>query len=216
VIDARKGTGEHLCSRCLKEVALYIDGSCWGNPGPGGWAAILVYKGTEREFFGSERQTTSSRMELRAAIEGLRCLKESCRVSVEGDSQYVVRAFNDDWLEGWQCRGWRKVDGEPVLNHDLWEELLAEVGKHEVRWTWVRGHAGNPYNERCHALAVRGCKAAIPGGWGPPACHQAPKFGRLESRAGCGHADAQRGREAADLSRARLQRRAPCAHVSAG
>jgi len=150
----------------LKEVSLYIDGSCWGNPGPGGWAAILVYKGTEREFFGSDRQTTSSRMELRAAIEGLRRLKESCRVSVEGDSQYVVRAFNDGWLEGWQRRGWRKVDGDPVLNHDLWEELLAEVGKHEVRWAWVRGHAGNPYNERCHTLAVRGCKAAIPGGWG--------------------------------------------------
>lgn len=149
----------------MKQVSLYIDGSCWGNPGPGGWAAILVYKGTEREFSGSEKQTTSGRMELRAAIEGLRRLKEQCSVSVEGDAQYVVRAFNDDWIADWQHREWRTANGDPVLNQDLWEELLVEAGKHKVRWTCVRGSAGNPYSERCHALAVRGCKEAIPGGW---------------------------------------------------
>jgi ribonuclease HI len=143
----------------VKHVQLYIDGSCSGNPGPGGWAAILVYQGVEREFSGSEKQTTNGRMELRAAIEGLRRLKEPCRVSVECDSQYVVKAFNDNWIEAWQGRGWRKADRQPVLNRDLWEELLAEVAKHEVRWTWVRGHAGDEYNERCDALAVRASKA---------------------------------------------------------
>jgi ribonuclease HI len=149
----------------LKDVALYTDGSCWGNPGPGGWAAILVYKGVERALSGSEKQTKSGRMELRAAIEGLRRLKEPCCVSVECDCEYVVKAFNDNWIEGWQRRGWRKAGGEAVLNQDLWRELLAEVAKHQVRWTWVQEHAGNPYNERCHALAVRACKQAVPGGW---------------------------------------------------
>jgi ribonuclease HI len=151
----------------LKSVELYIDGSCWGNPGPGGWAAILVYQGTERELSGSEKQTTSGRMELRAAIEGLRQLKEPCRVSIECDSQYVVRAFNDNWLEEWQARSWRKAGGKPVLNQDLWHELLDEYAKHDVRWTWVRGHAGNAYNERCHTLALAGSRKAIPGGWAP-------------------------------------------------
>jgi ribonuclease HI len=95
-------------------------------------------------------------MELRAAIEGLHRLNQRCRVSVDCDSQYVVKGFNDNWIEGWQRRDWRKADREPVLNQDLWHELLAEVTKHVVRWKWVRGHAGNPYNERCHALAVKG------------------------------------------------------------
>jgi ribonuclease HI len=106
----------------------------FGQPRPRGWAAILVYEGTEREFSGSEKETTSSRMELRAVIEGLRRLKEPCRVSVECDSEYVVRAFNDNWIEGWQRRGWRKANGKQVLNQDLWKELLAEIPRHKVRW----------------------------------------------------------------------------------
>jgi ribonuclease HI len=147
-------------------VELHTDGSCWGNPGPGGWAAILVYQGKDREFSGSEKQTTSSRMELRAVIEGLRHLKEPCRVSVQCDSRYVVSAFNEAWLEDWQARGWRRAGGRPVLNQDLWRELLAEHAKHDVyRWTWARGHAGHQYNERCHTLAVQACREAIPEGW---------------------------------------------------
>jgi ribonuclease HI len=140
----------------LKAVELHTDGSCLGNPGAGGWAAILVWEGHEREFSGGEKQTTSSRMELRAVIEGLRRLREPCRVSVECDSQYVVNAFNQKWLEAWQERGWRKTNRQPVLNQDLWRELLDELAKHDVyRWTWSRGHAGNLYNERCHTLAQR-------------------------------------------------------------
>ena len=100
-------------------------------------------------------------MELRAVIEGLRRLKEPCRVSVECDSEYVVRAFNDNWIEGWQRRGWRKANGKQVLNQDLWKELLAEIPRHKVRWAWVPAHAGNPYNERCHSLAVRACELGL-------------------------------------------------------
>ena len=152
-------------SHGAKEVGLYTDGSCWGNPGPGGWAAILVYKHTKREFTGSEKQSTRGRMELLPVIEGLRRLNERCHVSVECDAQYVVRAFKDNWIQGWLRRDWRKKDGTPVLNPELWRELLDEVARHDVRWTWVRGHAGNLYDERCHELAVQACKAAIPDGW---------------------------------------------------
>jgi ribonuclease HI len=150
-----------ICSRCLKQVALHTDGSCLGNPGAGGWAAILVYKGIKKEFSGSDKQTKSGRMELRAVIEGLRRLEERCSVSIECDSKYIVNAFNDDWIEKWQRRGWRTANGEAVLNQDLWRELVAEVAKHDVRWTWVQGHAGDPYNERCHALAVQACERAV-------------------------------------------------------
>ena len=148
----------------LKSVELYIDGSCRGNPRRGGWAAILVYQGTKREFSGSEKQTNSDRMKLRAAIEGLRHLREPCRVSIECGSRYVVSAFNDNWLEEWQERGWRKANGRPILNKDLWHELLDEFAKHDVRWIQVQGHAGNPYNKRCHTLAVRACRKATPDG----------------------------------------------------
>jgi ribonuclease HI len=100
-------------------------------------------------------------MELRAVIEGLRRLKERCSVSIQSDSKYIISAFNDYWIENWQRRGWRKANGDAVLNQDLWRELLDEVAKHDVRWTWVQGHAGDPFNERCHALAVPACQTAI-------------------------------------------------------
>jgi len=142
-------------------VQLYTDGFCRGNPGPGGWAAILVYEGTEREFYGSEKQTTNSRMELRAVIEGLRRLKQPCRVSVECDSRYVVSAFNERWLEEWQANGWRRTNGRPVLNQDLWRQLLDEHAKHDVhRWTWARGHDGSAHTERCRRLALDGSRHA--------------------------------------------------------
>jgi ribonuclease HI len=141
----------------MKEVSLHTDGACSGNPGPGGWGAILVYGDHERKLSGSERKTTNNRMELRAVIEGLRALKEPCRVSVYSDAQYIVNAFNKDWFAGWQSRGWKTVKRKPVLNKDLWEELLAQAEHHEATWAWVEGHAGNIYNERAHALAVAAC-----------------------------------------------------------
>jgi ribonuclease HI len=137
-----------------KRIELHTDGACSGNPGRGGWAAILVYGKHERELSGSEAGTTNNRMELRAVIEGLRAVREPCRVTVYSDSKYVINAFAQGWIETWQQRGWRKKDNKPVLNPDLWQELLVEVARHEVVWEWVAGHSGNRYNERCDLLAV--------------------------------------------------------------
>jgi ribonuclease HI len=142
----------------VKEVALHTDGSCFINPGPGGWAAILVYGEHERELSGGDPETTNNRMELLAVIEGLRALKEPCRVTVYSDSQYVVKAFADDWIAGWKRRGWKNAKKEPVLNRELWEILIEEVERHQVEWVWVQGHAGDAYNERCHELAVAACQ----------------------------------------------------------
>jgi len=136
-----------------KKVTLYTDGACSGNPGPGGWGCVLVYKETEKELSGGEANTTNNRMELMAVIEGLRALKESCEVELYTDSKYVMEGATK-WLDGWLSNGWKKSDKKPVLNVDLWQTLSAELQRHTITWNWVKGHAGNPYNERVDALAV--------------------------------------------------------------
>ena len=138
----------------MKQVELYTDGACSGNPGPGGWGAILIYKGTEKELSGGENNTTNNRMELTAVIKGLSALKESCIVELYSDSKYVIDALEKGWAVSWQARGWKKADKKPALNPDLWEILLSLVEKHKVNYHWVKGHAENPYNNRCDELAV--------------------------------------------------------------
>ncbi|MBR4951292.1 MAG: ribonuclease HI [Clostridia bacterium] len=137
----------------MKKINLYTDGACKGNPGAGGWAAILEYEGREKELFGGDKSTTNNRMELIAAIEGLKALKEPCSVTLYSDSQYLVNAINKGWLESWQAKGWKKADKSKVLNDDLWKELVALLDTHTVEFIWVRGHDGHAYNERCDALA---------------------------------------------------------------
>lgn len=144
----------------MKKVDLYTDGACSGNPGAGGYGAILIYRGIEREISGGEAVTTNNRMEMRAVIEGLACLKERCNVTVYSDSAYTVNAFNEGWLAGWRKNGWKKADGKPVLNADLWQALDAAVSAHNVRFVKVKGHADNEYNNRCDALARAAAKLA--------------------------------------------------------
>ncbi len=139
----------------MDTVFLYTDGACSGNPGPGGWCAILKYKGREKELCGGEKETTNNRMELTAVIEGLRALKKACTVQVVSDSKYVCDAINQDWLAGWKRKNWKKADNKPLLNPDLWLELDALLQIHNVSFQWIKGHAGHPENEKCDALAVR-------------------------------------------------------------
>ena len=138
----------------MKTVTIYTDGACSGNPGPGGYGAILVYGGAEKEFSGGEALTTNNRMELLGAITGLAALKEPCEVVLTSDSKYLVDAVNKKWAVGWRKKGWKKGDGKPALNIDLWERLLDLLEIHRVTMVWVKGHAGHPYNERCDRLAV--------------------------------------------------------------
>ena len=135
-------------------VAIYTDGACSGNPGPGGWGVILSYKGHKKELSGGERQTTNNRMELTAVIEGLSALTRPCRVNVVTDSKYVVDAITLGWARKWRAQGWMRNKKEKALNPDLWEALLNLLDRHEVTFTWVKGHAGHPENERCDELAV--------------------------------------------------------------
>ncbi len=138
----------------MKEVSLYSDGACSGNPGPGGWGTILVFMGREKELSGAEPNTTNNRMELMAAITGLEALKEPCKVRLVSDSSYLCDSINKGWVFSWQKNGWRKADKKPALNVDLWERLLHQLDRHQVTLEWVRGHNGHPYNERCDRLAV--------------------------------------------------------------
>ncbi|MBD9184316.1 MAG: ribonuclease HI [Clostridiales bacterium] len=138
----------------MKTVTLYTDGACSGNPGPGGWGAILEFNGTEKELSGGESRTTNNRMELTAVIEGLKALKEPCIVELYSDSKYVIDALEKGWAVGWQKRGWKKADKTPALNPDLWETLLKLCQLHQVRTHWVKGHAANEKNNRCDELAV--------------------------------------------------------------
>ena len=138
----------------MKKVEIYTDGACRGNPGKGGWGAILVYGGREKELSGGEAETTNNRMELSAVIAALSALKEPCEVTLTTDSQYVVNAIEKGWLESWQSNGWRKSDKGAVLNIDLWQKLVALLDEHKVSFVWVRGHNGHPYNERCDKLAT--------------------------------------------------------------
>lgn len=138
----------------MKKLDIYTDGACSGNPGKGGWGAVLVYKGAEKEISGAEKQTTNNRMELTAVIKALQLLKEPCEVNLTTDSKYVCDAVNKGWVYGWKKKGWIKSDKKPALNVDLWEELLVQLKIHDVTFNWVKGHNGHPYNERCDKLAV--------------------------------------------------------------
>ena len=156
VLKKRDGSLEELCERLkFKEdesVTLYTDGACSGNPGLGGWGAILIYNGKEKILSGGEEQTTNNRMELMAVISGLEALKKSCKVNVYSDSAYVVNAFIQGWITAWINNGWKSTKGE-VLNVDLWKRLVAQTEKHEIIWHKVKGHADNENNNRCDAIA---------------------------------------------------------------
>ncbi len=138
----------------MKKIQIYTDGACSGNPGKGGWGAVLVYNGEEKEISGGEDMTTNNRMELTAVIEALSALKEPCDVTLTTDSKYVCNAINKGWVYSWKSKGWKKADKKPALNVDLWEKLLALLEAHKVEFVWVKGHNGHPYNERCDRLAV--------------------------------------------------------------
>ena len=138
----------------MKTIHIYTDGACSGNPGPGGWAAILRYGEREKELSGGAADTTNNRMELTAVIEGLAALKEPCTVVLTSDSKYVIDSVTKGWVYGWQKKGWVKADKKPALNVDLWERLLPLLAKHDVRFHWIKGHAGHAENERCDQLAV--------------------------------------------------------------
>ncbi len=137
----------------MKKVCIYTDGACSGNPGPGGWAAILRYNGHEKELSGGERETTNNRMELMAVISALTALKESCEVELWTDSQYIEKAINEGWLAGWKRRGWKRKGGE-LKNIELWQELDSLLARHKVNFNWLKGHDGHKFNERCDTLAV--------------------------------------------------------------
>ena len=138
----------------MKQVTIYTDGACSGNPGPGGWGAILEWNGTEKELSGGEAQTTNNRMELTAVISALRALKEPCEVSLYTDSKYVCDAVQKRWVYGWRARGWVKADKKPALNPDLWDTLLGLTRQHEMHYHWVKGHEANEKNNRCDEQAV--------------------------------------------------------------
>ena len=138
----------------MKTVTLYTDGACSGNPGPGGWGCILLYGPHKKELSGGEKSTTNNRMELTGVIRGLQALTEPCIVELYSDSKYVIDALQKGWARGWRARGWVKADKKPALNSDLWEVLLDLCDKHTVNLHWVKGHASNPYNNRCDELAV--------------------------------------------------------------
>lgn len=146
------------------KVTLYSDGASRGNPGPGGYGTILQYTDRagvlhEKEISEGFRETTNNRMELMGVIAGLEALLRPCSVDVWSDSQYVIKAFNDRWIDGWKKRGWKKADGKPVLNEELWKRLLLAAEPHEITWHWVKGHDGHPENERCDALATAAADA---------------------------------------------------------
>lgn len=138
----------------MKQVDIFTDGACSGNPGPGGWGAILRYKGTDKEISGGEKQTTNNRMELTAVIEALKLLKEPCKVTLWTDSKYVADGLGKGWAAGWKKNGWKKADKKPALNPDLWDELLTLNDKHSITIQWIKGHASHPENERCDKMAV--------------------------------------------------------------
>ena len=138
----------------MKQVTIYTDGACSGNPGPGGWGAILMYGAHRRELSGGEAETTNNRMELTAVIRALSLLKEPCIVELWSDSKYVIDGLSKGWAKGWRARGWVKSDKKPALNPDLWDELLRLEGLHTLHYHWVKGHEENEYNNRCDELAV--------------------------------------------------------------
>ena len=144
----------------MKQVEIFTDGACSGNPGPGGWGAVLRYNGHEKEISGGEANTTNNRMELSAVINALALLKEPCKVTLYSDSQYVVNAGNQGWAKKWRANGWMRNKREAALNPDLWEQLLALCETHDVTFHWVKGHAENAFNNRCDELAVAAARQA--------------------------------------------------------
>lgn len=136
----------------MKQVSIYTDGACSGNPGPGGWGALLIYGEQAKELSGGEAETTNNRMEMMAVIMGLKHLKEPCEVTIYTDSKYVLQGMTE-WIKGWKAKGWKTADKKPVKNVDLWQELEKQTAAHRVRWQWVKGHAGHAENERADALA---------------------------------------------------------------
>ncbi|MDX2149266.1 MAG: ribonuclease HI [Bryobacteraceae bacterium] len=141
----------------MKQIQLITDGACLGNPGRGGWAYILRYKDKKKEAWGAEPHTTNNRMELTAAVRGLAALKEPCAVQVVTDSEYLKNGITQ-WIHGWKRKGWKKSDGQPVLNRDLWEELDAQVTRHQTDWVWTKGHANHEDNNRCDELASQAAR----------------------------------------------------------
>jgi len=137
----------------MKNVEIYTDGACSGNPGVGGWAAVLIYNGHEKEVSGYNKNTTNNRMELFAIIQGIAQLKQPCRVKIYSDSAYAVNAFHNGWIDAWQKNGWKTADKNEVKNRDLWNDLLTRIKEHEVQFIKVKGHADNAYNNRCDELA---------------------------------------------------------------
>lgn len=138
----------------MKKVTIYTDGACRGNPGKGGFGVVLMYNGKFKELSGGEAETTNNKMELTAAIEGLKALKEPCEVELYSDSKYLTDAINKGWVFSWKEKGWKKSDGKKALNIELWEELLSLMEIHKVKYVWVKGHNGTEYNERCDELAT--------------------------------------------------------------
>ncbi len=138
----------------MKKIEVFTDGACAGNPGPGGWGAVMRYNGVTKEFSGGEKDTTNNRMELSGVIFALERLTEPCEVVVTTDSKYICDSVDKGWARSWQKNGWKKADKKPALNVDLWEKLLLLLDKHKVKFVWVKGHAGHPENERCDELAV--------------------------------------------------------------
>ena len=142
----------------MKTVEIYTDGACIGNPGPGGWGAVLRYENYQKEISGYESNTTNNRMEITALIKALQMLKEPCKVKVCTDSKYVCDSISKGWALSWKKKGWKKSDGKPALNSDLWEQLLNLLEIHDIEFTWVKGHAGHPENELCDTLATNAIK----------------------------------------------------------
>ena len=142
----------------MKTVEIYTDGACSGNPGPGGWGAVLRYENYQKEISGCESNTTNNRMEITALIKALQMLREPCKVKVCTDSKYVCDSISKGWALSWKKKGWKKSDGKPALNSDLWEQLLNLLEIHDIEFTWVKGHAGHPENELCDTLATNAIK----------------------------------------------------------
>ena len=143
----------------MKHVILYTDGACSGNPGPGGWGAVLTYKGTEKELCGFAPDTTNNRMELLAVIVGLEALKKPCKIKITSDSKYFIDAFEQKWIDNWQKNNWKTSSKKPVKNVDLWQRLIKAMTPHDIELVWVKGHNGHEFNERCDTLAVNSSKS---------------------------------------------------------
>ena len=146
----------------MNAIDIYTDGACKGNPGPGGWGVLLISGNTEKELFGGEKNTTNNRMEMMAVIQALQALKRPCKVTLHVDSQYVLKGINE-WMQGWKAKGWKTAAKQPVKNVELWQQLdtLVSSGGHDISWRWVKGHAGDPGNERADVLANRGVASIL-------------------------------------------------------